>query len=91
MLRDTFAVEYLLAGMSLEDVSRLLGHSSIRVTERHYNPFVKARKEQLIASVKNAWTKFGIPKARRGKARKTDQIEGSLAAASGKPRVPVRS
>lgn len=61
MLRDTFAVEYLLAGMPLEDVSKLLGHSSIKVTERHYNPFVKARKEQLIASVKSAWTKLGIP------------------------------
>ena len=29
MLRDTFAVEYLLAGMPLEEVSRLLGHSSV--------------------------------------------------------------
>lgn len=73
MLRDTFAVEYLLAGMPLEDVSRLLGHSSIKVTERHYNPFVKARREQLVASVKSAWTMLGLPKAKKtGRVRATE-------------------
>src|SRR5215469_13344988 len=36
MLRDTFAVEYLLAGMPLEEVSRLLGHSSVLITQKHY-------------------------------------------------------
>jgi site-specific recombinase XerD len=35
MLRHTFAIEKLLAGASLEDVSLLLAHRSIRVTERH--------------------------------------------------------
>ena len=34
--RDTFAVELLLAGVPIEHVSILLGHSSIRITERHY-------------------------------------------------------
>ena len=34
-LRDTFAVRKLLAGMQLEDVSRLLGHSSVKVTEAY--------------------------------------------------------
>jgi len=34
--RDTFAVELLLAGVALENVSVLLGHSSIRITEKHY-------------------------------------------------------
>jgi integrase/recombinase XerD len=33
MMRDTFAVEYLLAGMPLEEVSRLLGHSSVLITQ----------------------------------------------------------
>ena len=35
--RDTFAVEYLKTGMSIESVSKLLGHKSIEVTQRHYN------------------------------------------------------
>lgn len=57
MLRDTFAVECLLAGVPLEQVSILLGHSSIKTTEKHYAPFVKARQEQMIANVKKTWPK----------------------------------
>ena len=55
MFRDTFAVELLLAGVPLDQVSLLLGHASIKVTERHYSPFVKARQEQLEASTRQAW------------------------------------
>lgn len=55
MCRDTFAVELLLSGVPLDQVSLLLGHDSIKVTERHYAPFVKARQEQLEASVRLAW------------------------------------
>lgn len=48
-LRDTFAVELLLAGVAIEDVSALLGHRSIRVTERHYAPWNSARRDRLVA------------------------------------------
>jgi site-specific recombinase XerD len=54
-LRDTFAVELLQAGVPLERVSILLGHRSVRVTERHYNPWVRSRQEQLEADVASAW------------------------------------
>jgi integrase len=53
--RDTFAVELLLAGVPLERVSVLLGHSSVRITEKHYSPWVRARQEQLEADVMRAW------------------------------------
>ena len=53
--RDTFAVELLLSGVDLQDVSILLGHSSIKVTERHYSPWVKARQTRLEAEVARAW------------------------------------
>ena len=46
-LRDTFAVQALLRGMNLEDVSRLLGHSTVKVTEAHYAKWVAARKLRL--------------------------------------------
>lgn len=46
-LRDTFAVRKLLAGMQLEDVSRLLGHSSVKVTEAYYAKWVASRKRRL--------------------------------------------
>jgi len=53
--RDTFAVETLLAGTPLEQVAALLGHSSIKVTERHYAPWVKVRQDQMEASVIRSW------------------------------------
>jgi len=53
--RDTFAVEMLLAGVPLERVSVLLGHQSLKVTEKHYAPWVKARQDQLEADVRRNW------------------------------------
>jgi integrase/recombinase XerD len=53
--RDTFAVSLLLKGVSIEIVSKLLGHSSIKVTERHYAPWVKARQELLETEVRRIW------------------------------------
>ncbi len=53
--RDTFAVELLLAGVQLETVSILLGHSSIRVTERHYKPWVQTLQSKLEQEVIKAW------------------------------------
>jgi len=56
MLRDTFAVEMLLAGVPIDQVSSiLLGHSSAKITEKHYLAWVKARQEQLEQSVRRAW------------------------------------
>jgi integrase len=46
-LRDTFAVRKLLAGFQLDDVSRLLGHSSVKVTETYYAKWVASRKRRL--------------------------------------------
>jgi integrase/recombinase XerD len=52
---DTFAVELLPAGVPIERVSILLGHSTVRITEKHYAPWVKARQEQLEADVQRTW------------------------------------
>lgn len=54
-LRDTFAVELLTAGIPIEDVSQLLGHSDIKVTQKHYNPWVKGRQDRLEEAVKKSW------------------------------------
>ena len=53
--RDTFATGLLLQGVSLEQVSVLFAHSSIRITERHYAPWVRSRQEQLEADVRSTW------------------------------------
>ncbi len=53
--RDTFSVELLLAGVPIERVSILLGHQSVRITGKHYSPWVRARQEQLEADVRRIW------------------------------------
>jgi integrase len=72
MFRDTFAVESLLAGMRLEEVSMILGHSSVKITEKHYMPWVRARQTSLNQSVMDSWMKQGIvklPDDKRGPGR----------------------
>ena len=57
MVRDTFAIEALLAGVPIDQVSKMLGHASVVTTERHYMPFVKARQDQLADSFRRMWPK----------------------------------
>jgi integrase len=61
--RDTLAVELLLEGVPIERVSVLLGHSSVKVTERHYAPWVQARQAQLEADVARVWRNDPIAQA----------------------------
>jgi integrase/recombinase XerD len=53
--RHTFAVELLLAGVPLDRVATLLGHTNSKITERHYAPWIRARQEQLEADVRRVW------------------------------------
>ncbi len=55
------AVEWFDAGIPLEEVSRLLGHSSIRTTEKHYARWVKSRQDRLDALLIATWKE--LPKA----------------------------
>ena len=64
MFRDTFAVELLLAGVRMEDVSLYLGHKSIRTTEKHYAPFVKARQEKMVDELRGVWIRTGVERRR---------------------------
>jgi integrase/recombinase XerD len=52
--RDTFAVELLQAGVSLENVSVLLGHTNIQITQQHYAPWVRTRQEVLEREIYRA-------------------------------------
>ena len=61
MFRDTFAVELLLAGVPIDQVSVLLGHKSVKITEKHYAPWVKARQNQLEKAVQMAWRREALP------------------------------
>jgi len=55
--RDTFAKELLLSGVPIERVSILLGHHSVRITERHYSPWIRERQEQAEADVRRSWAR----------------------------------
>jgi integrase/recombinase XerD len=77
MFRDTFAVELLLAGVPLDQVSTLLGHTSIKTTERSYVPFVKARQLQLQESVRNAWKiRQSVPSADKSSSFQKTRHDG---------------
>lgn len=45
--RDTFSVELLKTGADLFTVQKLLGHTSIKTTERHYAPWVREFQRKL--------------------------------------------
>jgi len=54
-LRDTFAVDLLGKGVPLEEVSKLLGHTTVKTTEKHYAPWVTSRQDRLDALVTGTW------------------------------------
>lgn len=54
-LRDTFAVDLLEKGVPLEEVSKLLGHESIKTTEKSYAKWVKGRQDRLDKLVTATW------------------------------------
>jgi integrase/recombinase XerD len=75
--RDTFAVELLLAGVPLERVSIFLGHTSVRITERHYAPWVRARQEQAEGDVRRAWAQDPLALV---EAKGTPEVHGKSTA-----------
>jgi integrase/recombinase XerD len=58
-LRDTFAVDLLSRGVPVEEVSRALGHESIRTTEKHYAKWVQSRQDRLDDLISRAWESAG--------------------------------
>ena len=64
-LRDTFAVDLLTKGVPLPEVSKLLGHTSIKTTEKHYSPWVKGRQDRLDTLVIGTWQQPKQPRKRK--------------------------
>lgn len=60
-LRDTFACELLQRGADIRQVQLLLGHTSIRTTEKHYAHFVAGHQALLDSAT--ALLTFGTPAA----------------------------
>ncbi len=72
-LRDTFAVALLSAGVSLEDVGVLLGHSNLKTTQKSYAPWVKSRQARLDTEIRRAWV--GAKASSPGRNRGTKQVQ----------------
>jgi len=58
--RDTFATDLLLAGVPIERVAILLGHQSVKVTEKYYSAWTASRQRQVEADLQRAWERDPI-------------------------------
>lgn len=54
MLHDTFSVNLLRKGRTIEGVAALLGNT-VGVCEKHYAPWVESRQHALEEAVKATW------------------------------------
>jgi hypothetical protein len=54
-------VDLLLHDVSLENVAELLGHTSTKVTEKSYAPWVAARQARLEEAVRRTWAAPDTP------------------------------
>lgn len=62
MLQHTFAYYYLQSGEGgIEKLSRLLGHTSSRTTERYYRNFVPDESDELNETVRKSWATLEAP------------------------------
>lgn len=50
--RDTFAVNMLVQGANIYTVSKMLGHSDVRITDEHYVKFVPGYRERMSQSTR---------------------------------------
>jgi len=76
--RDTFSVSLLSKGEELRTVQLLLGHTSIKTTEKHYAPFVQSFQRILDAATAKLdfGTRIGTRRKSIGKLLKIQKISG---------------
>ena len=88
-LRHTFAVELLLAKVPIQNVSTLLGHRSITITEQHYTQWNLARRDQLIQIVRETHAYDPLPELLNRRTLKTNAGAVGAAPANSPAPLPV--
>ncbi len=74
-LRDSFVSHLIYLGYPLEDVSKIAGHSTIKVTERHYYEQLQERRRSMLADLETHMTNSESI-IRSGVAAKTSRENG---------------
>ena len=88
-LRDTFAVELLLANVPMEKVSTLLGHSSVSTTERYYAPWNVARRDRLVEIMREVNACDPLPELINSRIPKTNMGAAPTAPTNSPAPLPV--
>ena len=75
--RHHFAIEHLLSGTPIEDVSRLLGHNDISITIKSYAAWIKERQVRLEGHQQRVWD--ADPLHQRMRAASSDRASAQSA------------
>ena len=84
-LRDSFAVDAIVRGVDLANVSRMLGHSTTAMTEKKYLPWLKRREDHSIEDQRRALARAQAPEP--ASAPTEGRQIGELALLAGRQRV----
>jgi integrase len=60
MLRDTFAIDAITRGVSLENVAKMLGHATVAMTQRSYLFWIQKRLDYCIEDQRAALTRVQV-------------------------------
>jgi hypothetical protein len=80
-------VSLLEQGVPLEEVSKLLGHESIKTTKKYYAKWVKARQDRLDAFAIGTWATEIEARHNSSSEQRSASLDASTSSALGLKRI----